>query len=119
MQHPIWAVYAKDEISCMHFEKQPRNFTVFQGPTKHGLGLPPRPGRTFILDSDCDQKSFLSIQQQLRLPSAEILLSAIDIPLQKRNPDNGKSDPFRIENFRGEQIRQIISVNITVTVLER
>ena len=34
----IWAVYAKDDISCMHFESW-RNFTVFQGPTKHGLGL--------------------------------------------------------------------------------
>ena len=75
----------------------------FRDPQNMALAfLPPPPGRTFILDSDCDQKSFLSIQQQLRLPSAEILLSAIDIPLQKRNSDNGKSDPFRIENFRGE-----------------
>ena len=110
MQQPISAVYAKDDmifLACT-LRSQQRDFTVFQGPTKHGLGLCcPPPSWTFILDSGCDLRaSFLSIQQ-LCLPS-EILLSAIDIPLQKRNSDNGNLTHFELK-ISGESEAELLN----------
>ena len=109
MHNPIYATYAKDDMSCMHCESPiSHSSRVFQGPNFFPLwNMALAPAGfcqqtphcwTFIRDSGCAPPPlpaavFLSIQW-LRLPR-EILLSVFDIPVQKRNSDNGIFDPFQ------------------------